>query len=108
MAEGVWNLYMLAVHPDHQRQGRGTVLVQHVEQALTAKSARLLLVETSGAKSFERIRAFYRALGFTEEARIRDFYKAGDDKIIFRKALIERQQRPTTTGTADGAKGMAR
>jgi ribosomal protein S18 acetylase RimI-like enzyme len=54
---------------------------------LTARGERLLLVETSGLASFERTRAFYRKCGYNEEARIRDFYKAGDDKIVYRKGL---------------------
>jgi ribosomal protein S18 acetylase RimI-like enzyme len=88
MTEGTWNLYMIAVRPDRQRQGRGAALVHHVEQALIARNARVLLVETSGLASFERTRAFYRKCGYEEEARIRDFYKAGDDKVVFRKALV--------------------
>jgi ribosomal protein S18 acetylase RimI-like enzyme len=87
LTEGTWNLYMLAVHPDHQRQGRGAELVRYVEQALKARGARLLLIETSGTGSFDRTRAFYRALGYDEEARIRDYYNAGDDKVVFRKTL---------------------
>ena len=87
LTEGTWNLYMLAVHPDRQRQGRGAALVRHVERELVARGARLLLIETSGAGTFERTRAFYRALGYDEEARIREFYKAGEDKVVFRKAL---------------------
>ena len=87
LTEGTWNLYMLAVQPDHQRQGRGAALVRHVEQALASRGARLLLIETSGLGNFERTRAFYRAIGYDEEARIRDFYNAGDDKVVFRKAL---------------------
>lgn len=87
MTDGTWNLYMIAVRPDRQRQGRGAALVRHVEQALAARGARILLVETSGLASFERTRAFYRKCGYGEEARIRDFYKAGDDKVVFRKAL---------------------
>jgi ribosomal protein S18 acetylase RimI-like enzyme len=87
LTEGTWNLYMLAVHPERQREGRGTAIVQHVERELAARGARLLLIETSGTGSFERTRAFYRALGYDEEARIRDFYQAGDDKVVFRKAL---------------------
>jgi ribosomal protein S18 acetylase RimI-like enzyme len=87
LTEGTWNLYMLAVHPERQRQGRGAALVRHVEHALAARGARLLLIETSGLGSFERTRAFYRALGYDEEARIREFYKAGDDKVVFRKPL---------------------
>ncbi len=78
---------MIAVRPDRQRQGRGAALVRYVEETLMARGARVLLVETSGLESFERTRAFYRTCGYDEEARIRDFYKAGDDKIVFRKAL---------------------
>jgi ribosomal protein S18 acetylase RimI-like enzyme len=48
----------------------------------------VLLVETSGLPAFARARAFYRARGFDEEARIRDFYAAGEDKIVFWKALV--------------------
>lgn len=91
MTNGVWNLYLIAVRPDRQGQGRGTALLRYVEQMLTARGERLLLVETSGLPSFERTRAFYRKCGYDEEARIRDFYKAGDDKIVFRKALVSNQ-----------------
>jgi ribosomal protein S18 acetylase RimI-like enzyme len=90
MADRTWNLYMIAVRPDRQRQGRGVVLLRHVEQALRARGGRLLLVETSGLASFERTRGFYRKCGYDEEARIRDFYKQGDDKVIFRKVLMAR------------------
>jgi ribosomal protein S18 acetylase RimI-like enzyme len=62
-------------------------LLRHVEQALAARGERLLLVETSGSPGFERTRAFYRKRGYEEEARIRDFYRAGEDKVVFRKAL---------------------
>lgn len=86
-SEGVWNLYFIGVHPTQQGNGRGTALLSHVEQALKEKGERLLLVETSGVDSFELTRTFYRKNGYDEEARIRDFYKLGDDKVIFRKAL---------------------
>ena len=87
MTDQTWNLYMIAVHPDRQGQGRGAALVKHVEETLAAQGGRVLIVETSGLGSFERTRAFYRKCGYDDEARIRDFYKAGDDKIVFRKAL---------------------
>ncbi len=86
-ADGTWNLYFIAVHPDHQGKGYGTELLQYVEQTLKARGERILLVETSGLPDFSRTRAFYHKHGYDEEARIREFYKAGDDKIIFRKAL---------------------
>lgn len=88
MTLGTWNLLLIAVHPERQRQGMGAALMRHVEQTLAARGERLLLVETSGLPAFERTRAFYRKLGYDEEARIRGFYQAGEDKVVFRKALV--------------------
>ena len=87
MTEGTWNLLLIAVHPDFQGQGRGTALLRQVEAMLAARGERLLLVETSGLAEFELTRSFYRRTGYREEARIRDFYQAGEDKIVFVKAL---------------------
>lgn len=87
MSNRIWYLYLIAVRPDRQGQGRGTALLRYVEEMLAARGERMLLVETSGLPSFERTRAFYRKCGYEEEARIRDFYNAGEDKIVFRKLL---------------------
>lgn len=88
MTEGTWNQLLLAVHPDHQGKGIGTEIMQQTEQVLREQGERVLLVETSGTAEFERTRGFYRKNGYEEEARIRDYYQAGDDKIVFRKALV--------------------
>jgi ribosomal protein S18 acetylase RimI-like enzyme len=88
MTKGTWNLYLIAVHPNYQRQGRGAALLAHIELRLAERGERMLLVETSGLESFEYVRDFYRQNGYEEEARIREFYKPGDDKIVFRKVLV--------------------
>ena len=87
MTDRTWNLQLIAILPDRQGQGRGATLLRYVEQMLTARGGRVLLVETSGIAEFDRVRSFYSKCGYNEEARIRDFYKAGDDKIVYRKAL---------------------
>lgn len=87
MTNGTWNLYLIGVHPDRQGQGRGAAMLRYVEQTLAERDERVLLVETSGLDSFAPTRAFYHKCGYDEEARIREFYNAGDDKIVFRKAL---------------------
>jgi len=89
MTEGTWNLYLIAVHPEHQGVGYGTSIVQYIEKTLTDRGERILLVETSALESFEETREFYRKCGYEQEAQIRDFYQAGEDKIIFRKSLID-------------------
>lgn len=88
MTEGTWNLYLIAVHPEQQGKGIGAALMAHVEKTLAAAGERVLLVETSGLDEFERTRNFYRNIGYDEEARIREFYSAGEDKVIFRKSLL--------------------
>ena len=89
MSEGTWNLYLIAVHPNYQGQGIGTSLMFYIEEILAARGERILLVETSGSVSFEGTRTFYQKCGYEEEARIREFYQAGEDKIVFRKLLAE-------------------
>lgn len=98
MTDQTWNLQLIAVRPDRQGQGRGTALLRYVEQTLTAHGGRVLLVETSGLPSFERTRAFYHKCGYDEEARIRDFYQAGEDKIVYRKALSAHGQSACAVG----------
>ena len=87
MTQGTWNLLLIAVHPNQQRQGVGAALMHYVEAVLEARGERILLVETSGLPAFAATRAFYHSIGYVEEARIREYYQVGDDKIVFRKAL---------------------
>ena len=94
MTRGTWNLLLVAVHPGWQGRGIGASLMRHIEQILARRGERVLLVETSGLPDFERTRTFYRKLGYDEEARIREFYQAGEDKIIFRKLLRTGAQPP--------------
>lgn len=93
MTEGTWNLYLIAVHPEHQGAGLGSSMMNYLERILAGRGERVLLVETSGLQSFERTRKFYRNCGYDEEARIREFYQAGEDKIVFRKSLSVYQEK---------------
>ncbi len=88
MTAGTWNLYLIAVHPDQQRQGVGAAMIHYIERHLAEKGHRVLLVETSGLPEFEKTRAFYLKCHYDQEARIRDFYDAGEDKVVFRKSLV--------------------
>jgi ribosomal protein S18 acetylase RimI-like enzyme len=78
---------MLWTRRDREGQSHGSALVNHVENALNERSVRLLIVETSGLPDFAGARSFYDKCGFTQEARIRNFFAAGDDKIVYTKSL---------------------
>lgn len=89
MADGVWNLYFIGVQPSARRQGRAETLLRHVEGAVRNWNGRLLIIETSGSDQFEPARQLYRKNGYDEEARIREFYRPGEDKVVFRKKLTD-------------------
>ena len=80
-----WDLYWIAVHDWAQGTGSGTILLSEVERRLEDTDARMFVVETSSRSEYEPTRAFYRARGYAEAARMRDFYAPSDDRIIFTK-----------------------
>jgi ribosomal protein S18 acetylase RimI-like enzyme len=85
--EGTFDLYWLAVDPAAQGQGVGRSIVRDVERQLRERGARMLLVETSSRPDYSRTRAFYARCGYTEAARIRDFYAPADDRIMLTTRL---------------------
>jgi ribosomal protein S18 acetylase RimI-like enzyme len=87
LASGVYEIYWILVGAGHQRKGIGQRLIRHIESVVKDEGARMLVVETSGQPSYEGVRSFYRSCGYTEEARIRGFFRPGDDKVIYAKDL---------------------
>ncbi len=87
MTCGTWDLYWIATHPQAQRLGLGRALVEHVQEDIRGEAGRLLVVETSSKESYGATLRFYREMAFEQESRIRDFYRHGDDKLIFVKNL---------------------
>lgn len=85
--EGTFDLYWIAVSPAHGRQGVAAALLHEVERDVVSRGGRLLIAETSGTEPYAAARSFYVRTGFREEARITDFYKPGDDKVVFVKTL---------------------
>lgn len=90
VSDGVWNMLMLAVDPEHHRGGLGRELVAAVEAALRGleEPATALVVETSSTEDFARARAFYAAVGYTEVGRVPHYYGRGDDKVVLWKTLL--------------------
>lgn len=87
LTEGTWNLLAIGVRGSQRGTGVGRQLMEYVEQDLRAVGGRLLIVETLGTAAFAGTRRFYVQVGYVEEARVRDFYEPGGDKIVFWKQL---------------------
>ena len=91
-ADRMWNLYFIAVSPDHRRHGYGKTLIHFVEDTLRGRGsdvARTLIIHTSSTDAYAGSRAFYASIGYVEEARIRQFYGPTDDQVVFWKSLVE-------------------
>jgi ribosomal protein S18 acetylase RimI-like enzyme len=87
MAEGVFDLYWIAVDPSQQGQGCGQMLLRFVENEVRSQSGRMLLIETSSKRSYAPTVRFYQRAGYVEISRIKDFYRIEDDKVVFSKSL---------------------
>ena len=80
-----YDLYWIAVHHGAQRTGAGTALMTEVERRLEERRARLMIIETSSRDDYAPTRQFYQKRGYTEAARLRDFYAPGDDRVVLGK-----------------------
>jgi ribosomal protein S18 acetylase RimI-like enzyme len=90
LTEGTYDLYWIAVDQAARGRGFGQRLLRHVESEVSRRGGRLLLIETSSQESYGSTQRFYEAGGYELAARIRNFYRVGDDKLVFLKELGER------------------
>ena len=88
LTEGVYDLYWIVVDPAAQKKGIGRYLLEYVECEVKKQGGRMLLIETSSQESYSETIRFYEKNGYQLAARIKDFYRIGDDKLVFSKVLI--------------------
>ena len=87
MTEGTFDLYWIAVDPEFQSQGVGSLLIDFVEKEVRGLQGRMLLAETASISEYERTLRFYVQRGFKEVARVPDYYYPGNDRITFCKRV---------------------
>jgi len=87
LTDGTYNLRAIAVRKELQGKGIGREMMDYIEQKLRGKSKRVLIVETSSDLQYKLTREFYKKLDYRHEATIQDFWKEGEDKVIFWKKL---------------------
>ncbi len=87
LTASTWHLYWLCVHPAVRGTGVGRALQAHAEAFIRSRGGERLVLETSGRPDYARARRFYQQAGYAEVGRIPDFYKPGDDCVVFCKLL---------------------
>ena len=84
---GSYDLYWIAVDEQYRSQGFGKVLMKETERIISNIDGRLIYVETSSRDQYKPTHSFYENCGYQKEAFLKDYYAAGDSKIIYVKTL---------------------
>ena len=87
LTQGTYDLYWIVVDPASQGKGFGHRLLECVERDVLNRGGRMILIETSSQETYGATVRFYKRSGYHLAARIRNFYRIGDDKLVFQKEL---------------------
>jgi ribosomal protein S18 acetylase RimI-like enzyme len=87
MTDRRFDLYWVAVDPALGRQGVGRRLLARMEAELRKQGPAKVYVDTSSTPGYDRARGFYEKNGYQVACVLHDFYRDGDDKVIYLKEL---------------------
>src|SRR5262245_2247051 len=87
MTDATYDLYWLVVSPETRGRGVGGALFAAVAEELKQRGGRIIRVETSSLEGQGGARRFYEKAGLRLSGAIADFYREGDDLLVFAKVL---------------------
>lgn len=87
LTDGTYNLLAIGVKKENQRNGIASKMMKYIEGVVKKIKGRILIVETSSDAAQIGARNFYQNIGYTQMATIKDFWKDGEDKIVFWKRI---------------------
>lgn len=85
--QSTWDLYWLAVHPKFYGKGVAQELLHHCENKIIENNGSVIVIETSGRDSYARTRKFYEKSGYKQVGLISNYYKIGEDLVIYGKSI---------------------
>jgi ribosomal protein S18 acetylase RimI-like enzyme len=87
LTDGTFDLFWICVDRASARQGIGGRLLDEVEGQIADMQGRMIVLETSGRTDYLPTWRFYEKQGYTLQARIPEFYRPGEDLLIYAKRL---------------------
>lgn len=87
MSKTSFDLYWIATHNDFRGKGIGKKLLEETCNQASSMGCTIIIAETSGLEHYAPTRAFYDSNKFKLEARLKDFYDEGDDKLFYTKRI---------------------
>lgn len=85
LTENRYDLYWIAVDPDSGRQGVGTQLLAAMEVQLRQAGPGHIYIDTSSTEGYAQARSFYEKNGYHVASLLKDFYREGDDRVLYLK-----------------------
>ena len=82
-----FDVYWICVDRGCSRKGVGGLLLAAMDDTLRKKNARHVYVDTSSTPPYDRARSFYEKHGYRVVSVFPDFYRDGDDKVVYLKKL---------------------
>lgn len=82
-----FDLYWIAVDPHFQHQGVGKNVLSRTEQYIRDVGGLHIYTETSSRVEYVKTRDFYHRNGYRQMAEFSNFYRDGDDKLVYCKYL---------------------
>ena len=87
LTDSTYDLYWIAVDKSKHRGGVGKRLMKFTEEETLRRGGKMLLIETSSQETYGGTIQFYERTGYELVGKIPEYYKPGDDKLIFAKKL---------------------
>jgi ribosomal protein S18 acetylase RimI-like enzyme len=85
LAQGAYDLYWICTDRDFPGRGVGRALFAALDEEIRKRRGRLMMIWTGGGADYSPASKFYKSMGCELSARIRDYYKPGEDMIVFVK-----------------------
>jgi GNAT superfamily N-acetyltransferase len=89
-----FDIYWIAVSPEHQGRGLGKIILTEMEHLIHESSGKKAYVETSTQPGYASTRSFYEHCGYHCDVILDDFYAPGDGKAIYSKTIGARTSGP--------------
>jgi ribosomal protein S18 acetylase RimI-like enzyme len=82
-----YDIYWIAIDNRLRGGGLGKKLMAKSEEIIKSLKGSRIYVETSSRTQYNQTHNFYESCGYHKESILKDFYAAGDSKIIYLKKL---------------------